>query len=223
MSTLVLITSIINVPNKPLSYTNCRSFYSTEERFEQTKKTFETIREKIPNSKIFLVECSELDDNQKDYFLKNSNFFLNLYDDEKIRENVYSISKSLGEGTMTYHALDDIHNKNIEFVHLIKISGRYWLSENFVYDKFINDNIIIKKINNEDSNIFTALYKLPREASNEFKIFLRNNFYKMHQCIGYENLFGLFINSIKKYEIININPIGLSGFLSVTNNEFFNG
>jgi hypothetical protein len=55
MKNLVLITSVICIENKPLSYTNVRSIYSHQERFEQTKKTIETIREKIPNAKIFVV------------------------------------------------------------------------------------------------------------------------------------------------------------------------
>ena len=50
MNNLVLITSVICTTNNPLSYINTRSIYSHEERFEQTKKTIQTIREKIPNS-----------------------------------------------------------------------------------------------------------------------------------------------------------------------------
>ena len=48
MNNLILITSVICTTNKPLSYTNNRSVYSHEERFEQTKKTIETVKEKIP-------------------------------------------------------------------------------------------------------------------------------------------------------------------------------
>jgi hypothetical protein len=35
---LTLITSVIDTPNKPWSYTNIRSIYTKQERFEQTKK-----------------------------------------------------------------------------------------------------------------------------------------------------------------------------------------
>jgi hypothetical protein len=44
MNNLVFISSIINTPNIPLSYTNVRSVFSHEERFIQTKKTIETIK-----------------------------------------------------------------------------------------------------------------------------------------------------------------------------------
>ena len=46
MKNITLITSIIETPNLPLSYTNIRSMFSKNERFEQTKKTITTIKEK---------------------------------------------------------------------------------------------------------------------------------------------------------------------------------
>jgi len=39
MINLVLITSIIKPPAKPLLYTQTRYVYTSEERFNQTKKT----------------------------------------------------------------------------------------------------------------------------------------------------------------------------------------
>jgi hypothetical protein len=81
MNNLVLITSIIKPPNTPLSYISVRSVFTIEERFEQTKHTIQSIREKIPGAKIFIVECSELDENELSYFTQNSDYFLNLYDD----------------------------------------------------------------------------------------------------------------------------------------------
>jgi len=220
MDNLILVTSVIYTPNLPLSYINSRSIYTSSERFEQTKKTFETIKQKIPNAKIFLVECSNITNEENEYFLKNTDYFLNLYNNEQIRNNIYGISKSLGEGTMTYCALDHILNNNIKFDNLIKISGRYWLSENFTYEYFNNDKIVIKYIDNNKNNVFTALYKLPYDYALKFKDFLNNNFDKMHNCIGYENLFANFL--IYEENIISINPIGLQGFVSVSN-DFYNG
>ena len=221
LSNLVLITSIVCTPNTPLSYIDTRSIYSHEERFEQTKKTIQTVKEKIPNAKIFIVECSNLTQEQNEYFTQNSDYFLNLYKNENIKNNIYNASKSLGEGTMTYCALENILHNNIYFNNLIKISGRYWLSENFNYENFNNDNIIIKYINGDETNVFTALYKLPKDTVLNFKLFLKKNFDKMYQCIGYENLFGLFIKSENK-NIQNINLIGLAGFVSVSN-DYYNG
>jgi hypothetical protein len=221
MINLVLITSIIKPPNLPLSYISTRSIYSSKERFEQTKKTFETIKEKIPNSKIFLVECSELSEEENNYFTNNSDYFLNLYNNENVKKNIYSTSKSLCEGTMTTCALENILLNNIEFDKLIKISGRYWLSENFNYENFNNNNIVIKYIDGDRDNVFTALYQLPKESTIIFNNFLKNNFDKMFQCIGYEILFGVFIKNEENEKKI-IDPIGLCGFVSVST-DFYNG
>ena len=56
MNNLVLITSIINTPQNPLSYSNIRSVFTREERFNDTKETIKSIKEKIPYCKIMIVE-----------------------------------------------------------------------------------------------------------------------------------------------------------------------
>ena len=221
MNNLDLITSVICTTNKPLSYINTRSIYSHEERFEQTKKTIQTIREKIPNSKIFIVECSNLNEEMTNYLIKNSDYFLNLYNNEQIRNNTSHISKSLGEGTMTLCALKFIIQNNIEFENLIKISGRYWLSEKFDYNKFNNNDIVIKYIENNKDNAFTALYKLPKSSCVNFMTFLESKFNDMINCIGFEILFAIFIKTENKQKII-LEPIGLAGYVSVSN-DFYSG
>jgi len=221
MNNLVLITSVICTTNIPLSYTNNRSVYSHEERFEHTKKTIESIKEKIPNSKIFIVECSELNIQQTDYLIQNCDYFLNLYNNELIRDYTRSVSKSLGEGTMTLCALNYIIDNNIVFDNLIKISGRYWLSNKFDYTNFNNNDIIIKYIENNNDNVFTALYKLPKSSIINYKIFLESRLNDMKNCIGYEMLFGIFIKAENKI-IKNIDPIGLEGYVSVAK-EFYSG
>jgi hypothetical protein len=221
MNNLVLITSVICTPNTPLSYTNDRSVYTHEERFEQTKRTIESVKQKIPNLKILIVECSNLSFDQEEYLKKNTDYFLNLYNNEKIRKNTSSVSKSLGEGTMTLCALQYLLDNNIGFNNLIKISGRYWLSDKFDYNKFNNNNVVIKYIDNNKDNVFTALYQLPRESIINFKIFLENKFTEMIKCIGYEVLFAIFIKSEGKITV-NLNPIGLEGYVSVAK-EFYSG
>jgi hypothetical protein len=221
MDNLVLITSVICTPNTPLSYISTRSVYTHDERFEQTKKTIETIKQKIPNSKILIVECSNLNEEQNEYLKNNVDYFINIINDCDKCNNIYSKSKSLGEGTMTLYAIKYIIDNNIEFKKLIKISGRYWLSENFDNNKFINNDIVIKYIDDNIDNVFTALYQLPRESIMNLKTFLENKFTEMNNCVGYEVLFANFIKS-EKGIIINLNPIGLEGYVSVAR-EFYSG
>jgi hypothetical protein len=227
MVNIVLITSVIRTSKNNLSYTNTRSVYTHKQRFEQTKKTIETIKEKIPNHKIFIIECSELTSEEYSYLNDNSDYFLNLNDNPQIKKCVHGISKSLGEGSMTICALDYMDNNNIEYDNLIKISGRYWLSSKFNYEKFNNSNIVIKYIENDQSNVLTALYKLPKKYINGLCVFLKNNINNMINCIGYEVLFGKFIqmsivDNNNNNNIINLSPIGLCGHVSVSN-DFYDG
>jgi hypothetical protein len=221
MNNLVLITSVIHTPNVRLSYINTRSIYNSNERFEQTKKTFETVKLKLPNAKIFLIECSPLTEEEEQYLKKNSDYFLNLFENEAAKQNIYSISKSLGEGTMTQCAFEYLLLNDIVFDHLIKISGRYWLSHQFNIEKFYNKNIIIKYIDDNPENVFTGLYKIPKELVPKLKDFLMKNHNNMLNCIGFENLFALFIKECNYPKDI-LNPIGLVGFVSVSN-DFYIG
>jgi hypothetical protein len=216
MINLVLITSIICTPDIPLSYTSIRSVFTSNERFEQTKKTIQTVKEKIPESKIFIVECSSLNEEQHKYFLENSDYFLNLYNNDNLKKSIYSISKALGEGTMTISAIEYIKQNNIIFDNFFKITGRYWLSENFNYNNFINNDIVVHNIYNDIYNVCTSLYKLNKLNIDDFYNFLINNKYKMEQCIGYEVLFAMFLNSSNKNKVIHLNKIGVNGYISVS-------
>ena len=216
MQNLVLICSIIKTPNIPLSYTETRSIYSHEERFEQTKKTIQSIKKKIPNSKIFIVECSELHDEQNNYLKKNSDYFLNLIDQKEKVQNIYSISKALGEGTMTIEAINYIQQNNIEYENLFKITGRYWLSEYFTYSNFENNDIMVHYIQNDINNACTSLYKLNKMNVVDFQNFLIHNKDFMYQCIGYEVLFAKFLQLPKKNKVIHMNKIGINGLISVS-------
>ena len=217
MINLVLITSIIATPNIPLSYTPTRSVFTHNERFEQTKYTIQSIKEKIPNAKIFIVECSFLTEEQNVFFIKNTDYFLNLINDEQNKSCIYSKSKSLGEGTMTIHAIEYINNNNIEYDNFFKITGRYWLSTNFKYDNFNNENIVCHTIDNNIHNIATSLYKLHKNNINDFLYFLISNIHLMNQCIGYEVLFAIYLNLPKNNTIINLDKIGVNGYISVSN------
>jgi len=215
MTDLVLITSVINTPNKQLSYSKIRSIFSRKERFEQTKKTIQTIKEKISNCKIILVECTDLDEEENNYFKDNCDYLLNLWNDKNLHDYIFGISKSLGEGTMTIKAIQYIQQLNLEYNYLYKISGRYWLNENFTLIE-IKSNVF-KRIDNNPNNIFTALYKIDKESVNKLLYFLVNNIENMKKCIGYEVLIAHFIKNIDK-KLLDI--IGLSGFVTVCGSEY---
>lgn len=219
MINLVLITSIIDMPNKPFNYTNVRSVFTREQRFNDTKKTIQSIKQFIPNLKILTVECSNLLKNEIDFFKENCDYFINLYENKSLHDNIFGLSKSLGEGTMTIKAIEFIYKNDIKFDNFIKISGRYWLSDTFDYNNFNNNKIVIKKINNDKKNILTAMYKIPYNILPLLQKFLSNNLEIMRKCIGYEILYGYFIKFIEKEnisEISYLNVMGVQGYISVS-------
>ena len=222
MINLVLITSVIHTPNAPLSYTSTRSIYSVEQRYAQTKKTIQSIKDKIPDAIIVIVECSPLSESEEEFLTQNCNYLLNLYNFKNIQTNVYGISKALGEGTLTYHALNYIQLNNIKYDNLIKISGRYMLSDKFDLNNFNNDSIVIKHIDGDRNNVITSLYKIPHKVVEKFKTFLNNNFNLMAQCIGYEVLFSMFVNSLTDVDIKSLDPIGVEGGIAVST-DYYNG
>lgn len=221
MKNLVLITSVISTSTNPLSYTNTRSVFSPEERFQDTVKTIESVRQKIPDSKILLVECSDLGIVYEAYFKKHVDYYLNLYENEDMRNNTTSQSKALGEGTMTISAMNYIFSNEIQFDNFIKISGRYWLNDFFDYSDFDNDKIVVKYIDGNPENVNTCVYKLPKNVLPDFLSFLNSNMGKMYECIGYEVLFAQFVQKFN-YCINTIEKIGVNGYISVAR-VFYDG
>jgi len=212
---IVLITSIINTPNTRLSYSSVRSVFNRKERFDQTKKTIESIKSTLKNHIIIIVECTDFNDEESEFINKNCDYVLNLWDKKEIHDNIFGPSKSLGEGTMTIEALKYIEELNIEYLYLYKISGRYWLNHNFNIDDVANN--VFKMIKNNENNIFTALYKINKDTVHKLLFFLNSNIEKMFNCIGYEVLMAAFVRNIDK---TLVDTIGLSGFVTVCGSEY---
>ena len=169
LKNLVIIVSVTVVPNLPLSFTKTRSVHTRFERFEQLKKTIATVREKIPNNTIILSECSDLSPEEELYLRLACDKFINSYNDEEARRHVHSIHKGEGEQQLTRQALENI--KLDKFDNIFKICGRYFLNENFDYEKFVNDrNVITIK----DDHMCTMLYKVSKNHFNSYKEFIMN-------------------------------------------------
>jgi hypothetical protein len=217
MINLVLVTSVINTCDKPLSYINKRSVYSMQERFEQTKLTIQSIKDKIPNCKILLSECSKLSEIMTTYLQENCDYFINYYENLSIRQNVESQSKSLGENTLIANSIHYLKSMNVRYDNLLKISGRYWLSENFNYANFQNNQVVATYINNMDNNAVTSLFKIPKNIIDNYTEFLNKNVDVMLNCIGAEVLFAIFLKTINPSYVKILPIIGVNGLIAVSN------
>lgn len=215
MQNLFLVTSVINIPNLPLNYTNTRSVFTCEERFEQTIKTIKTIREKIPDSQIFLIECSDLNASMTEYLSTHVDIFINVFQDENCRRNVFSPYKALGELTLTDFAMRCMLENNIKFDNMFKISGRYFLNDSFDYEKYNNSNICIMKFDHGECT--TILYKLTYEFLLPFQEYSMYSILNFDIHVGYETLFTKFINSLSHSNILLLDNLGVEGNIAVVN------
>jgi len=213
MNPLILITSIIDIPNLPLSYCETRSVFTRQERFEQTKETIKTIKEKIPGTRILLVECSPFTEEEDRFFKENCDFIVNLIHDEYCRNAIWSISKSWGEGTMTTAAFRYMREHDIEYDRLIKISGRYWLDDRFLYDK-TNARSTIAYIDDTPDNVSTALYMLSKDHSELWNDFLIGSYDAYMNCISYEEIFASFMKTLPETSYMVVPKIGISGYIA---------
>ena len=157
---LVIITSIINPIKEPLSYTNVRTIYSSEERFEQVLKTINSVKEKIPNSLIVLLECSSNIEQYEDILRNKVDKYFNYINNTTVLKHVNSKFKSMGEN---YQMLNFLINENLkDYESIIKISGRYYLNNNFNYSIFDNDENIFRYYKSVDV-VSTRLYKIDKQ------------------------------------------------------------
>ncbi len=193
---LVIITSVINISNSPLSYSGIRSIYSIEERFLQTIKTIDSVRQRIPNCKIMLVESTDITDEYKKIIQEKVDYFEILLGE--VREAVNSPYKCIGESTQILESLKRINLQ--EFTNIFKISGRYFLNDNFIYDKFNNDKnvffetddrlklaTVFYKISNKDLYLETLNYCTKNTGMLEvyFKNFFTKDYFRV-EVLGIE-------------------------------------
>jgi len=127
---LVIITSVIN---------SKKNFFSNEERFEQLiYKTIPSILNKIPNCYLVLLEGSRINNEQMNILKKLTN--------EIVQYETFEFEKSYGELSLISSYLESESFSYIEnkIDNLIKISGRYFLLDDFDFNKKIDENIIKK-------------------------------------------------------------------------------
>lgn len=224
---IVFISSVINTEEIPTSfnYSHTRSTFTPEERFEQTKQTIESVFEKIPRAFVVLVECSNLKPEWTEYFNKRCNKFINFYDDLSIRNNVQSIYKAQGEISQHVafinHMLYDIVNMGVEIKRLWKISGRYYLNENFNLNNYSLENITIAA-KCSDTNFSTVLFSWPFKYIGAYihtvQKIIETDF--QNETLGLE---GLFHKHTQGFPKTHLDQLGVSGYVSVGQNAFFEG
>lgn len=194
---LVLVTSVINAKD---------SCFSSEERLKQTiELTIPSIKKKIPNSYVVILEGSNVSDEQKDKLEK--------YCDEIFYVNLGGLDKQYGEINLLYkYLISEIFSKKKNNVdNLLKISGRYYFSDQFNFEKYKKSVILNLKSSWTNHNVsHTTYYKLSKDCIDQF--------IKNLSIIIKSGIFIDIEHTFYKYNVVpceyKINKLMVSGFIS---------
>jgi hypothetical protein len=213
---LVVIPSVIKCINKGLSYTKIRSEYSPIERYEQILKTIASVKEKIPNSYIVLLECSQGIEQYENLLITLVDEYINYHDNTGVKNAVESIYKGYGESLTMYTFLKN-HFKCDEpdnrYENIIKISGRYYLNDKFNYNIFNNSENIFR-FYPEYNLVTTRLYKINKHY---FQHYIENYKLIVDKCISGDSIESVIVLNLP-YK--RVDYLGVSGYIAISKNEF---
>lgn len=215
MINLFIITSVINITNLPLSYCQTRSIYDHNTRFQQTLNTIATIKANDPTALIALVEGSQLSDSQKQQLITQTTYFIDLSVYPCVKNDVDSQYKALGECSLLINGLCWLKQMcpQLRYDNLFKISGRYFLNEQFNIQEFANTYNMFSVCGDRYA---TTLYKIHYSHIDTFIDVLHKVIYN-HVDKGME--LGLFIEYPPQHQHnLVINTIGVSGLIAVWDN-----
>lgn len=133
---IFLITSVISLSLKPLNNNISRSMFSTNDRVKQTLDSIKTIRSKVPNARIIMLEGGKVDFSQQFSTLVDEYHYMN----SKIaRFFVDHKNKGLGEVYLLGRGLRALPQKK-EMI-AFKIAGRYELNESFEISRYLDGDV----------------------------------------------------------------------------------
>jgi len=212
MENIILITSLVNCN---LS----RTVYSRNDRFLQTKVTIQTVRQKIPNSFIVLIDITEFTKEELDFFNSSCDIVINEYNSEIAKKCVFQHpNKSYGERYYLLRCFEEMINRNIihNVKNIFKVSGRYYLDNKFIYEDYNNNKTVVKIVDEKlwKNACTTCLFKLSfKDADIFYKLLLQEEqFFLTGHCM--EHFMYLFIKSFDREKYIDLLNLGMSGLVT---------
>lgn len=204
----------------------CLGVLNTNERYNQTKQTIKSVRNKVPDSRIIFIDNS----------INPIKIDLDVDHVVNFKHNMFTKwvnqvgSKGLGEAYMLSKSLDFIKQNNLKSKRIFKLSGRYRLAEGFdiktynnnkfkgMYAFCVNDWDVSTKSNQWYGNITvryleTRLYSFCETLSNEYQTLVDKMFASMLENYG-QLMCNWEMNHcqfIPEDKLIKMNPIYVEG------------
>ena len=156
-----IITSVINTGDAPWSYTSVRSVYTCQQRYEQTLKSIQSIRDLNDGTFIVLSECSEISTEMTEELRCRVDLFVQSYDNETIRNAcINSAKKGYGEVLQSLAAVESLNRIGMPFRRIFKLSGRYFLNNYFDKNNFSLDMYTFTKGARQSTVLYSVPYNL---------------------------------------------------------------
>lgn len=165
MKSGVIITSALNTKF---------GVYSTEQRLEQTLATIQSVKDRIPDAVIFLLEMAgePLTEDQKNLLMSKVNHLIDFTSDKNVvglynSTNNWDVVKNVTEVMCFRSALNTLKESGMANVldRFFKVSGRYTLNDQFdinYYDSYkIKPCIVVGK--SRDSQFPFALTQVEKQ------------------------------------------------------------
>lgn len=215
---LVLITSVINTCEKPLSYSSVRSVFDPETRLAQTLNTIDAVRRRIPHSYIVLIEGSALSAQQCERLEVNVDHVCPAWKAPDVDAAIRSPSKGYGEVMLLLHYLNSVHfiRHKSTFHTISKMSGRYVLTDPFHFDSD-HDAVVARRMPQPHGVDFmcTMYYRFPLRLAPDFcdslkKMLEDDRFVEGHVCIE-QSLYQLFVLPRPCHDT---SPLGIKGSIA---------
>lgn len=152
------------------------SYFTAEQRFEQTLETIKSVKERVPDAYICVYEVSpvKLKEEYREKLIEESDLFLEFYN-EPVIELVYdNLNKQpdrflYGKSMLECRALLNVfdymktHNVFTDVTRIFKISGRYTLNDHFNIEDYKTNflqNYYVAKLYSYDNKRFEDIENL---------------------------------------------------------------
>jgi len=210
-----VVTSVIDPwTEEKYAYGSERSAFTASERYSQSIKTVRSIREHT--KQLPYVDTLFVDGGQQVNFDRirlegarilyvGKNFF--------VRKAISSKSKAFGEAALMISGLPAMIRGKYDY--FFKISGRYFLNENFLIEDFDFGNIVAKDIYDDKTEMSTRLFGFPaNKLTLIYGAILRRWWKLFNPFTVYE---GYLLKGIGPNNVSWKDEIGVEGFLGVSN------
>ena len=200
----VIITSVIYFSSNRLSYSATRSVFSPEERTAQTIKTVESIRQNIPGAEIILLEIGR----RKDISVALTGMvdrYIFVGNNLAVKWASGGRHKGLGEAMGLLAAAKKLKT-GADFY--FKVSGRYFLNDNFKLASWAGDEFVARM---HDAAISTRLYGFGRKLFPDWQRALRKSLYPLYKGRSIEDILPQMLG---RESIRPVDMLGVSGFVA---------